>query len=232
MKSFILFALLAGLAGNAQNYTLRRVATAVNGNPGEMKGVPGDLFQATLTFSNTSASPISIFIDRYKKIMPAYWNSCFCYQSCNLPTRDTISIEVMPFSTTEITVQFKTDSVNPGLGISALKIWQWTFASITQTLELDASTLASDVGLSERKSGTQRLLLYPNPATENVNIQLTGEVLQTIVIFDLTGQNLLSVSGDILVESHSISLIALPPGVYDLALTTNLKSYRRRFVKL
>ena len=131
------FKLFSGSVANLFHF---KIATNVNGTPDIMKGVPGDLFAATITFSNSGASPIEVFIDRYKNDIPAYWGVCYCYIQCHNIHQDTLTIEVQPFSSTNVTLQFKTDSVNPGVANDSFKIYQIGFAGISQTLNLTATT--------------------------------------------------------------------------------------------
>src|SRR5687768_6211185 len=120
-KYIFAFLLPISLGLQAQTFTYK-TKDFRNGNEAPMQGNPGDLFMSTITFSNPGASTIYIFIDRYQKSVPPYWALCYCYIQCHSPTDDTVTVEVQPFSTTDISLQFKTDSVNPGICTAYFKM--------------------------------------------------------------------------------------------------------------
>lgn len=188
MRAILSILILLSHTAKSQSYSITKIYKVVNGNQGDLQGVPGDLFAATLTFSNSSNSKIGVFIDRYQKNLPTYWYSCFCYLSCNSPSRDTISIDVDPMSTRDITVQFKTDSVNPGLATSTFKIYQYGFQSNVQILHLDASTMpSSTVGIKELREKSN-MSIYPNPTKKHVTISSQNEVISSIKVFNILGK--------------------------------------------
>ena len=214
----------------SQTYTISNIHKVVNGIDGELQGVPGDLFAATLTFSNSSNSKIGIFIDRYQKNLPPYWYSCFCYLSCNVPTRDTISIDVDPLSTRDITVQFKTDSVNPGLATSTLRIHQYGFQNNPQILHLDASTMpSSNVGINELNESLI-VTASPNPANKELNIKSESSNISSVKLFNALGFVNYEFKG-VNDSRLTIDIEDLPNGVYYLNVQTEMGSLLKRVLK-
>jgi hypothetical protein len=211
---FILLCLLFAFHSHAQNFTYK-VKSYANGEQAPMKGVPGDIFMSTLTFSNSSSSDIFIYINRYEKSIPAYWRSCYCYTVCSDPITDTITVYVPGLSSTDITVQFKTDSVNPGHATSAFRIDQIGISNQTQTLTMDATTLGG-VGLTVNDM-TRGLRIFPNPATQFVEGQ-AGEDVRTVSVFDTQGR--CAAEGHVDGKHFRIDSSALPPGIYFVKIIT------------
>lgn len=231
MRAILIILILLSFAAKSQSYSITKVYKVVNGNQGDLQGVPGDLFAATLTFSNSSNSKISIFIDRYQKSLPSYWYSCFCYLSCNSPSRDTISIDVDPMSTRDITVQFKTDSVNPGLATSTFKIYQYGFQSNAQILHLDASTMpSSTVGIKELKENTF-ISIYPNPSSSHLNIKTQNGSISSIKIFNMLG-NLNCEFSEKNDSRFILNIEDYPAGIYFLEIQTKNETYAKKFLKI
>jgi hypothetical protein len=181
MRWVVLFCLFA-LQMPAQSFTFT-TTTYSNGEKGPMQGVPGDLFMATLTFSNSSNSEIIVFIDRIKKSIPAYWRSCYCYTMCADPSTDTVRISVPAFGTRDITIQFKTDSVNPGLATSDFTMHQLGVSSATQGLSLQASTI-DDVGIPDAAAPAVNILT--KPGEESFYYESLRDV-EHILVADLHG---------------------------------------------
>jgi len=75
----------------------------------------------------------------------------------------------------------------------------------------------------------QALVLYPNPATESLNLQLTGIQIRQVRISDMNGRVLYTkMTG---AEMLSIPVEQLDPGVYLLQVQTDAGTAVRRFVK-
>ena len=200
----------------------------MNGNKGAMKGVPGDLFTAIVTFSNSSASTINVFIDRYKNNIPAYWGVCYCYIQCHSRSQDTLTIEIQPHSTTIVALLFKTDSVNPGIAYDSFKIYQIGFQSNSQNLDLTASTM-NDVGILETKNSVSQLKMFPNPSSNEFTISI-GEKISGIKMYDATGQLKLenrNISGN----ECKLEISSYPPGSYFIEVYSEKNKYVKNFIK-
>ena len=88
-----------------------------------------------------------------------------------------------------------------------------------------------DVGICDKDAGISSLRIYPNPATETVNIDLTteesiGEIKMNIT--DMTGRNILST--DINNNNRQIDVSNFAKGVYILSLHTYKGSIKRKIV--
>ena len=167
-KLFFLLSLTATIA-NCQTFSIDKVSDFKNGEPGPMKGLPEDIFMSTITFSNSGPNTIYLFLDRVKKSIPPYWTLCYCYKQCHSPADDTVTVTVLPFDTTNISLQFKTDSVNPGISTATFHVFQKGYPTNIRKIEMVASTLPDNVGLSE-ESRKLKVLLFPNPANDRLTI--------------------------------------------------------------
>lgn len=97
-----------------------------------------------------------------------------------------------------------------------------------------ANTLCLTDGISEIQE-EKELMIYPNPATDQFTIhdaRCTIETARCISIFNLTGENILTVS-----LRHQNSLLLpvdisrLPPGIYILEIQTSKGIFHSRLVK-
>ncbi len=224
MRLFLLF-LVISLGLNAQSYSYKVVSFA-NGNPGPMKGVPSDLFMSTITFSNSSSSPIQVFVDRFQKNIPPYWAVCYCYIQCHSPADDTVTVNILPFSTTDVTLQFKTDSVNPGIALADFRMYQKGIPANTQTISMMATTM-TDVGLREFTTAAN-VDIFPNPATSKVTVESTSEI-KSVKVFALTGQLKLQeqVGGNVIILDTDL----LQPGIYFIEVTEKNSVSTHKFIK-
>jgi len=226
-KFFSLFIILTTLflaKTFAQNFTYR---TSLK----EMCGIPGDIFSCTVSFTNTSSSPINIFVNRYQKTTPAYWYSCFCYNQCNLPSRDTITISIPAFSTDMMVVQFKTDSVNPGFSDADFTVYQIGFQNYEDSFRLEASTMCNlAAGVVDFLESNDGFNLYPNPTSNDLNIDLKDETIQEIRIYDVVGRLIEKIR---LIDSgnYVFNTKYYQKGIYFIELYSDKNKYTKRFVK-
>lgn len=74
--------------------------------------------------------------------------------------------------------------------------------------------------ISENTADQQKLAVYPNPANENITVQLTGQsVLNKVMILNATGQELFTVKSNKTLEVINIS--HLPTGLYFIRVNDN-----------
>lgn len=210
MKQIILFFLLATtLKSNSQVFTY-------SANSATMTNVPGGTMNWNVTFSNHSASPISIQFERYQKYNPPYWYSCFCYINCNPPTLDTITINLAASSSSILSVLFKTDSVNPGTATSSIRIYQSGFANSADTVHLNASTAAAAIHINEPKLFNS-FSSYPNPLIDEIIISQALNESYSICVMDINGKIIQQVS-NLDNKKYSLSLESYPSGTYFIKL--------------
>lgn len=196
----------------------------------EMCGDPGEIFACTFSFTNTANSAINIFIDRYQKTMPAYWNSCYCYSVCHSPLRDTLTINIPAFSTDMVVVQFKTDSINPGVATSDFKLYQLGFQNNADSFKLEASSACNlTMGLNDGLGNTNRLKLYPNPINDYLSISL-DEMIKEIIIYNVIGELKEKIAIENLKEK-TLDLSCFRKGVYIIVISTENNIYQRKFIK-
>ena len=94
-------------------------------------------------------------------------------------------------------------------------VWKADTGDVYRVLNSnDVASLATGLNLKETVS---KLSIYPNPTTDILNITTTGKTDQSVVIFDLYGTRVLSLSGPI-TEKGTIDISSLNPGVYFIRL--------------
>lgn len=223
----LLFILLVGNSLLAQNFTWKSV-DKVNGEIGALVGIPGDVLTTSLTFSNTSSGKISVSMRRNKNDLPSYWTLCYCYLQCYDPSDDNITVELEPLSTAEVILYFKTDSVNPGIAEASFQIQQ-NGSSQVQTIEVTASTMSS-VGMVDFGSLSSKLLVYPNPAQEELNIEIGSERVTKVIICDIGGRTL-KINSRRANTGMNINTTELVGGLYFITIITPEFTYKATFIK-
>jgi hypothetical protein len=229
MRSLLLLLLFSYFTGGAQSYTINKITDFRNGEPSSMNGVPADLFMSTFTFSNSSNSTIYVFIDRYKKDIAPYWALCYCYIQCHSPAEDTVTVIIQPYSTTDITLQFKTDSVNPGISHASFRIYQKGFPANTQTVNLTASTLGP-VALNENTEND--LGIFPTFGEGTFNLRSGHHPICSVIIHDLGGRPV-NIKPEINSREAKINLEGVTDGTYVAVIaTTNGARLMKKIIKI
>jgi len=90
------------------------------------------------------------------------------------------------------------------------------------------------IGSTSSPGQVQSIPVYPNPATEELQIDLKdiNTTDSRILIFNTTGQKVFEESLETNLESHTISLNGFHQGVYFLSIQTEKGYFRQPFVKL
>ncbi|MGB4654407.1 MAG: T9SS type A sorting domain-containing protein [Bacteroidales bacterium] len=108
--------------------------------------------------------------------------------------------------------------------------WSWTTDSHSEgnnTVWTDAEWSTVDVG--EIVSVDRKLNIFPNPATEAINIKLQNSDEYTAKIIDFQGKLLKEVS--FTGNQTKISLENMPTGIYMLKINSGKKQYTEKFIK-
>lgn len=84
-------------------------------------------------------------------------------------------------------------------------------------------------GLSVSTFEEANIALYPNPASNAINLIATGENMEEIRVFDIAGQQVLHVIPA--TQAQAINIAALANGTYLIAVRTSAGNYLSRFVK-
>jgi len=81
----------------------------------------------------------------------------------------------------------------------------------------------------KKLDASSMISIYPNPASEKINVDLTGVASGQLVIIDLSGK---TVRTESLVSSHSvIDISELPSGIYSVNVTTESTSSNFQVIK-
>lgn len=104
----------------------------------------------------------------------------------------------------------------------------YTTTGVTNTARLRETWKAVGLVSLEEKSETEQVVLYPNPATDRLNISVPGiEGEKALVeIYNALGESIVSVP-----FSESLDISALRQGVYVLLLKRNRQILQARFIK-
>jgi hypothetical protein len=215
MKKLSLF-LLACLFSVANGQTYTRKFTEM-----DMKGVPGNAFNCTFTLTNTSSDPIKIFINRYYKVIPPYWSSCYCYLACELPTTDTLSVYIDPWSQRVVTVFFKTDSVNPGFATSSFKMHQIGYESATFDFTITADTRTPSATGIAKELSVAGPVVFPNPTDGKCRVSASVPIERMSLVGPAGNREFLPAGTE-------LDLSPYPPGLYILEITTSDQSTWRK----
>ena len=95
-------------------------------------------------------------------------------------------------------------------------------------LGLNICTTASCVptGVQNITEQTNNISLFPNPASNVLNIQ-TNKIIDGIVVIDITGRKVLEQKGN----ATLINIQSLEQGMYNLIITSNGRSSSHKFIK-
>jgi len=121
--------------------------------------------------------------------------------------------------------QFDHASAQPGINFYRLRLF-----------DIDGKyTYSNILPVNIRSSNENKLIIYPNPATSNIYLELNSDSGQQIdvIIFDNVGRqliskNILAQSGNNYISIHDVS--NFPPGIYIVKVNTNSKMFVEKFV--
>jgi hypothetical protein len=85
----------------------------------------------------------------------------------------------------------------------------------------------SVVGVKELSSNIEFTTVYPNPATNILNIRTEGKSIDSYLIMDVLGRKVLELKEN----TTQINIEGLPKGIYQLLITSEGKSYTSKFIK-
>ncbi len=82
-----------------------------------------------------------------------------------------------------------------------------------------------------RLTSSKLPLIYPNPASGNVNILQGTDVIKSITFYDLTGRRILQIRNNNNTPLFSIPLYNFPRGVFIVEIRTQNEIYRQKLLK-
>jgi hypothetical protein len=89
----------------------------------------------------------------------------------------------------------------------------------------DYTVLINPVVMNVKSLSNDRVIIYPNPVTDLININLSGALIE---LSDLIGNQILKT---IITESTQLNVSFLPQGVYFLKITKNNNSHVKKVIK-
>lgn len=215
MKSKLLKAQVCLILLISSCFSLRSQVFTYSANTATMVGTPSITFQWNITFSNPSATAINVEFSRYAQNLPPYWSECICYIQCNPPHWNDFTISLAPFSSSMLTIQIKTDSVNPGIGTTDVRFNESGFPGSLVNIHLIAETVLPN-GLKENPINSG-ILVYTDEYKQ-IRIISENEPIQSVTIYDLTGRKIES-KKSVIPNDSEISK-ELDPGIYIVQITT------------
>jgi len=93
------------------------------------------------------------------------------------------------------------------------------------TVDLGAYEYDSTLGLEEVNYTSNSIKLYPNPATDIVNIK-TNQTIKNVTVFNINGQKVLDIA-----NQSQINISNLPTGMYFLNIITNQSNQTIKILK-
>jgi len=224
MKKFFTFCVILFFAFriNAQVYTF-------SDTQANMFGSPGDAFNWNLTLSNPGASPITIYLERYQKTSPPYWQQCFCFIQCNPPSLDNLTINLAPGSSTIVSLLFKTDSVNPGMANASIRFYESAFPNNGDTVLVSAVT-SVPTGVNVFTS-PELFAGYPNPFRDKFTFIPSSGENYSLIITDIKGK-IVSEYFNLSDKKYILSLENYPNGLYFIkAVYSSGRSETKKIIK-
>jgi len=84
----------------------------------------------------------------------------------------------------------------------------------------------ANVGYIDMKFSKDDIFIYPNPASQELNISAEGFNIDEVEIYTLTGQKVFNVTP----KSETIDISPLPPGMYIVEVTVEVRKVRRKLL--
>lgn len=208
MKKFILIGFLLYLI------PVKSQVFTYTASPTVTTDIPGGTMYYHIGFYNPTASSITVAFDRYAKFNPPYWYSCFCFIQCNPPALDYVNINIPPNSWgPQMSILFKTDSVNPGQATASIRFYQIGFQNNADTVHLTAITSLA-TGITHNTSVSSSLA-YPNPTKEEFTFVASQIGTYEILLMDINGKVVLN-NKNLTERKTVLKLEVLPAGEYFL----------------
>lgn len=112
-------------------------------------------------------------------------------------------------------------------------VFQQNGVNPIQVVLAPMKTIAYMITHHSNGSGVEQILLkdnvkiYPNPASDKLNIIVNDEVIKSIEVLDITGKIVISINHD----TRIIDISKLYNGIYTATIYTDKKIYQTKFVK-
>jgi hypothetical protein len=98
-------------------------------------------------------------------------------------------------------------------------------------VDLDGSAMLSDIRSLPFDSGTGNMLVWPNPAQYSISVSVDFALQQgEIVLINMEGKTVIRLDADEQLAVHQVDLEGLPPGLYQLVVTSLSKQWSERVV--
>lgn len=178
-------------------------------------GPPGNILYGYTDIINTSNTTITVSAKKIQKNYGPNWQTAFCADVCYSPLDDSITFTIPAYDTMHFSIDFITHAV-PDSGDIRIGFRNVNNVSNQFPIKVKAKTLWPNQVESPTSNNTFKL--YPNPANNYVQIQLSERPANEIqvTLADACGRKLSSFQ--ITEANMQIPLDALKPGVYFLKI--------------
>lgn len=225
MKKYIFLFVMLSSFMKGQNYAITMYDTIKYGNC-------GDLLLPTVTFSNTSASPVQMFFRRILKNIPTGWTSCFCAPTCLAQTQDSLSFTI-PIATGKngavqnISPNFGTDTI-PGVG-HLIVIFNEVGVNHYDTIYFRGVTSKlAGIKTYEKES----FILFPNPTADFIYLKNIENEIKAVRIFNILGEEVFKTTFNKYENDLKINVSNLVNGQYFLnVLYSDNSTSRKKIIK-
>jgi hypothetical protein len=190
-------------------------------------GSPGETIYGTGELVNNSANDVLILVMKIQENYALDWESSFCMGLCYSNTTDSTTILLAANDTMQFSLDFHTSgtpdssAVRVGfrnVNMPSNQFSQWFFGN------------TAPVGLEN--FSTSSILVYPNPAEENLNISISpGLEDLTLRIFDIRGKLVYNRVRTSNTDPFQINVQDLDTGMYILEISSKSIFTRSRFIK-
>jgi hypothetical protein len=91
--------------------------------------------------------------------------------------------------------------------------------------QLLSNIISTPVGINEISSSQKNITIFPNPTSGNIHVKIIGQKLQSIKVYNLTGE---------LLQEHfttEFSIANLPSGIYFVTTQTDKSAFTNKLIK-
>ncbi len=185
---------------------------------------PGNTITVHATISNLTANALTLDIVRAENNIPAGWETSMCIDICLPPNANSSVLYLPAYASQAFTMYFFTDSI-ASIGQTLIEITNQADTSQMLSLKFygETSATASIFTLNYQDIDWS---LYPNPATDVVNVQLSNiNKPFVLMLYSSTGK-LISTTTE-----NKISILDLPDGIYYLILRSENEISNKKVIK-
>lgn len=194
-----------------------------------LTGVMEDLHTLIIQQNNMTNDTLWLKWQKVSEVVPLNWEASVCDNfTCNTTLTDSgIMNPVLPDEYGFLLIHL-TPHVNYGTAIIRYEVWDYANPNIRDTLTFMV-TVSNPAGI-EQAANQERILVFPNPANESINIATNTSEEFNLSIKNMIGNAIFA--PQYFSNQKTVDITFLPRGVYILTLTSGSKIISLPFIKL